>query len=51
MTEPVKNQRETQHVSSTCTRDEHIPPMPGTMWLLGKLIAEKIKEKEGEAQK
>ena len=27
------------------------PPMPGTMWLLGKLIAEKIKEKEREAGK
>jgi len=25
-----------------------IPPMPGTMWLLGRLIAEKLAEKERE---
>lgn len=26
-----------------------LPPMPGTMWLLGRLIAEKLAEKEREA--
>lgn len=45
MNEPGQKPEETDHASATRVSGEQVPPMPGTMWLLGALIAERVAEK------